>query len=132
MSTKSLKGRPCPASMSRLLEFIPSVGGEEANRKSCLLGESLSPQFPANYEQVLGRSEIIIEELGRVQSSMCYREQIPFPQLSPSLWTHRSITSCSFSPLLSPLQICLVENSVLGTGIQGVYKALRELVLREY
>ena len=62
---------------------------------------------------------------------MCYREQIPFPQLSPSLWTHRSITSCSFSPLLSPLQICLVENSVLGTGIQGVYKALRELVLRE-
>lgn len=64
----------------------------------------------------------------RVQSSMCYREQIPFPQLSPglTLWTHRSITSCSFSPFLSLLQICLVENSV-GTEIYRVYKAPRSL-----
>ena len=71
--------------MSRLLVLIPSVGEEGANRKSCFLVEDLSLQFHANYEQVLGRSEVITEELGRVQSSMCYREQIPFPQLSPGL-----------------------------------------------
>ena len=85
MSTKSLKGRRCSASMSRLLVLIPSVGEEGANRKSCFLVEDLSLQFHANYEQVLWRSEVITEELGRVQSSMCYREQIPFPQLSPGL-----------------------------------------------
>lgn len=58
--------------------------------------------------------------------------QIPFPQLSSGLTCELTevsppIPSLHFSHL--PLQICLVEKPVLGAGRQGVYKALRELVL---